>query len=87
MPKGKIEKTGNYLRVGTWSGIKPVEYRYQDVGEKGHTQRLAGKLKSGKWITYGWIFKLRDIKNRRKSTMAILRSLKIKDSDLKKFGL
>jgi len=30
-------------------------FRYQDVGEKGHILRLAGKRSSGSWDTQAWL--------------------------------
>jgi hypothetical protein len=46
---------GDYFRIV----VRPKEefntFRYQDVGEKGHIQRLAGKRSSGSWGTQAWL--------------------------------
>ena len=84
MPK-QIRKTGNYLRVKTYSGkSKMKQYKYDDIGQPGHTQRLTAQLTSGKWVTYGYIFKISDIRHRRPSTMSILRQLGITRTQLQK---
>jgi hypothetical protein len=86
--KPYIRKTGTYVRVKTYSGREqPIKYRYDDIGEAGHTQRLAGQLKNKKWITYGYIFKKIDVKSRRSKTMKILHAIGVKEEDLKKIGL
>ena len=35
-------------------------FRYQDVGEKGHIQRLAGRRSSGSWDTQVWLISKED---------------------------
>ena len=83
-----IRKTGTYVRIKTYKGkLAPTKYRYQDVGDKNHTQRLSGYHPKKGWFTYGWIFKKLDIKNRRGKTMKILRGIGIKESDLKRIDL
>ncbi len=84
MPK-KIRKTGNYLRVKTYTGRARIkQYRYDDIGEPSHTQRLAAQLSNGRWVTYGYIFKISDIRHRRPTTLRILRNLGITQAQLRK---
>ena len=44
-----------------------VGFRNQDVGEKGHIERLAGKLKNGEWATHSWLIEKTDAKVKGKS--------------------
>ncbi|MGE5073641.1 MAG: hypothetical protein ACM3MF_09455 [Anaerolineae bacterium] len=46
---------GNYYRVEVRSKEDFVTFRTQDVGGKGHIQRLAGKRESGSWATVAWL--------------------------------
>jgi len=86
--KPYIRKTGTYVRVRTYRGNpQPVKFRYDDIGESGHTQRIAGQLSNGKWITYGYIFKKIDVKSKRGRTMKILSGIGVKEEDLKRLGL
>lgn len=60
-PEGRNRKKpragdgGDYYRIG----VRPKEdfktFRTQDVGEKGHIQRVAGKRSSGSWSTVTWL--------------------------------
>jgi hypothetical protein len=51
---------GDYFRII----VRPKEefstFRYQDVGEKGHIQRLAGRRSSGSWDTQVWLISKED---------------------------
>ena len=86
--KPYIRKTGTYVRIKTYKGkLPPTKYRYDDVGDKGHTQRLTAYHSKKGWFTYGFIFKKLDIKNRRGKTMKILHGIGIKESDLKSLDL
>jgi len=86
--KPYIRPSGTYVRVKTYSGkVQPTKYRYDDVGEVGHTQRIAAFHKSKGWFTYGWIFKKLDVKNRRAKTMTLLRTIGVKEADIKRLGL
>lgn len=74
-----IRRTKKYLRVKTTKlKVKPTKFRYHDIGKKGHTQRIAAYHPKKGWRTYGWIFSLEDIKNKRPTTMKLLKKLKIK---------
>jgi hypothetical protein len=51
---------GDYFRIT----VRPKEefsmFRYDDVGEKGHIQRLAGMRSSGSWDTQVWLISKQD---------------------------
>ena len=46
---------GDYFRIAVRSKEQFTTFRYQDVGEKGHILRLAGKRSSGSWDTQVWL--------------------------------
>ena len=46
---------GDYFRIVVRSKDEFATFRYQDVGEKGHILRLAGKRSSGTWDTQAWL--------------------------------
>ena len=46
---------GEYYRIVVRPKNEFVTFRYHDVGEKGHLQRLAGKRSSGSWSTQAWL--------------------------------
>lgn len=46
---------GDYYRIVVRPKDEFSTFRYQDVGEKGHIQRLAGKRDSGSWDTHAWL--------------------------------
>jgi hypothetical protein len=46
---------GDYFRIVVRPKDEFTTFRYQDVGEKGHIQRLAGKRSSGSWDTHAWL--------------------------------
>lgn len=60
--RGKPGETGGgeYFRIV----IRPKEefetFRYHDVGEPGHIQRLAGKRTSGSWDDQAWLISKQD---------------------------
>ncbi len=43
---------GDYFRIILRPKNEFTTFRIQDVGEKGHIQRLAGKRSSGSWDTH-----------------------------------
>jgi hypothetical protein len=51
---------GRYYRVEIRSKSKFVIFRTQDVGHKGHIQRVAGKRSSGSWATVTWLIAKED---------------------------
>lgn len=51
---------GDYYRIVVRPKSDFVTFRYQDVGEKGHLQRLAGKRSSGSWSTQAWLISKSD---------------------------
>ena len=46
---------GDYYRIVVRSKEEFTTFRYDDVGEKGHILRLAGKRSSGPWDTQAWL--------------------------------
>ena len=46
---------GQYYRVEVRPKSEFVTFRTQDVGSKGHIQRVAGKRESGSWATVAWL--------------------------------
>ena len=46
---------GDYFRIVVRTKDEFATFRYQDVGEKGHILRLAGKRSSGSWDTQTWL--------------------------------
>ena len=46
---------GDYFRIVVRPKEEFTTFRYQDVGEKGHILRLAGKRSSGSWDTQAWL--------------------------------
>jgi hypothetical protein len=46
---------GDYFRVIVRPEDEFTTFRFQDVGEKGHLQRLSGKRSSGSWATHAWL--------------------------------
>ncbi len=65
-PQGKkrakpgTKGAGDYFRIT----VRPKEafttFRYDDVGEKGHILRLAGKRRGGSWDTQVWLISKED---------------------------
>ncbi len=51
---------GEYYRVVVRPKEEFTTFRYHDVGEKGHLQRLAGKRSSGSWDTQSWLISKHD---------------------------
>jgi hypothetical protein len=67
-------KHSRYLRIRVRkpTDFKPGSFRTQDIGRKGHSKRIAGKLKrTGKWATQNVLIKKQDI-----GTMSTARLLK-----------
>ena len=46
---------GKYYRIELRSKSDFVTFRTQDVGRKGHIQRVAGKRATGSWATVTWL--------------------------------
>jgi hypothetical protein len=46
---------GDYYRIVVRDKDEFTSFRYHDVGDKGHIQRLAGKRSSGSWVTQSWL--------------------------------
>lgn len=59
-PEGRARKRpgaggGNYFRVEVRPKSEFASFRTQDVGRKGHIQRVAGRRSSGSWATVTWL--------------------------------
>ena len=59
-PEGRMRKSpgagsGEYYRVEVRPKSEFISFRTQDVGRKGHIQRIAGKRSSGSWSTVTWL--------------------------------
>ena len=52
--------TGDYYRIVVRDEDQFVDFRYHDVGDKGHIIRLTGKRKSGSWATQAWLISKKD---------------------------
>jgi hypothetical protein len=52
--------SGKYYRVEVRPKHEFVTFRYHDVGDTGHIQRLAGKRESGSWDTHAWLISKTD---------------------------
>lgn len=71
-----MEIRGKRLRVRVARPIKSRIYRTQDVGAKGHTERIAVKNpRTKRWHTQAWSFPIEDVRAKRPQTMAILNKL------------
>ena len=51
---------GDYFRIIVRPKEEFATFRYDDVGEKGHILRLAGKRSSGSWDTQVWLISKED---------------------------
>jgi hypothetical protein len=51
---------GNYYHVEVAPKSGFVTFRTQDVGKRGHLQRVAGKKETGKWVTVKWLIAKED---------------------------
>jgi hypothetical protein len=51
---------GDYFHIVLHSRADFTTFRTQDVGEKGHILRLAGKRSSGSWATQTWLISKSD---------------------------
>lgn len=51
---------GEYFRIVVRDENQFTTFRYHDVGDPGHIQRLAGKRSSGSWATQAWLISKTD---------------------------
>ena len=51
---------GDYYRIVVRDKEQFTTFRYHDIGEGGHVQRLAGKRSSGSWDTQAWLISKED---------------------------
>lgn len=52
--------SGDYFRIVVRPKDEFVTFRYHDIGEPGHLQRLGGKRQSGSWDTQAWLISKQD---------------------------
>jgi hypothetical protein len=52
--------TGNYYHIEVREGSDFETFRTDDVGDKGHLQRVAGKRATGSWATVKWLVSKED---------------------------
>ena len=53
--EARSRQRGKYYRVDVRPKSEFISFRTQDVGRKGHIQRIAGKRSSGSWSTVTWL--------------------------------
>lgn len=58
--KPDTKGSGNYYRIIVRPKEEFVTFRTQDVGDRGHIQRIAGKRTSGSWDTQAWLVSKED---------------------------
>ncbi|MBI2043873.1 hypothetical protein HYT24_00730 [Candidatus Pacearchaeota archaeon] len=51
---------GNFYRIVLRPKEQFTSFRIQDVGRKGHAERLAGRRRSGSWATQAWLINKKD---------------------------
>lgn len=51
---------GEYYHVKVRAGANFTDFRTQDVGKRGHIQRVAGKRSTGTWSTVKWLIGKKD---------------------------
>lgn len=51
---------GDYFHIVVRPKEDFVTFRNQDIGDKGGLQRLAGKRRSGSWVTHAWLVSKKD---------------------------
>lgn len=52
--------TGNFYRIVVRPKQQFTEFRYHDVGGRGHLERLAGRRPNGRWATQAWLISKED---------------------------
>jgi len=57
MVKVHEPKKGKYIRIRVRNpkSFKKGSFRTHDIGRKGHSKRIAGKLKKGQWATQAFL--------------------------------
>lgn len=79
-PEGRARKRpgtgggGKFYRIEVRPSQEFVRYRVQDVGKKGHLERLAGKRSSGSWDTVSWLVNKKDARMNGNGTLNIIAS-------------
>ncbi|MAG11023.1 hypothetical protein CMI44_01800 [Candidatus Pacearchaeota archaeon] len=72
-PQGRARKKpgttgkGKFYRIIVRPKSEFVSFRNQDIGKKGHLQRLAGRRSSGSWATHSWLIAKTDAEMKNKT--------------------
>jgi hypothetical protein len=83
--KMPLEIKGTRLRYRVRNPIKGAIFRTDDIGQKGHSLRVAQyNPRTKRWQTQSWTFPIIDIKEKRPATIKILEKLGIKKKALAK---
>jgi len=61
---------GDYYRIVVRPKEQFITFRYHDVGQPGHIQRLAGKRSSGSWDDQAWLISKEDAHIEKKKMVA-----------------
>jgi hypothetical protein len=81
-PEGRRRKkpgtggAGQFFRIMVRPKEEFVSFRNQDVGKKGHLERLAGRRSSGSWDTVSWLISKRDAHQSGKSLVITTQAVK-----------
>ena len=67
---------GKFYRIEVRPKSEFVTFRTQDVGKKGHLERLAGKRSSGSWDTITWLVSKQDA--HREGKTLVIDSLRVR---------
>lgn len=74
----KVEVKGKHVRVRLKNPKDFELLRIHDVGERGHSKRIAGiSKKTGKWGTQAWLFPIVDVRMKRPKTIEIMKRLNV----------
>jgi hypothetical protein len=76
LPKMHVTKNYIRIRVRNPSDFIPKSFRTHDIGRKGHSKRIAGRLKStGEWKTQAWLISKKDIIERDPTTVKLFTNI------------
>ena len=71
-----VEIKGKHLRIKVVPTTRKYKtYRTHDIGRAGHTKRLAGQLRTGRWETVSYLIPKKDIRKMDAKTYSTLWSI------------
>lgn len=76
--------TGEYFRIELIPSDEFTTFRNDDVGDKGHLQRVAGKRADGSWDTQAWLVSKEDAEKKGSKLVPVSQDAKNLLEDLKK---